>query len=402
MKKLLFSAVTLDVGGIETALITLLNYLANQKEDDFFEEQKNNDLNNRINLQEQDNKYEENKINNKYEITLVLEKKQGLFLDVLDKNIKVIEYTPNNSKIVIIRKAINLLKQIIFKAKYKNKYDFACSYASYSNPTSFVARTASENSAIWCHLDYLAFFEGNKEAVKAFFEEKHYKEFKHIITVSQRSKETFLEVFPEEKDKTIHINNLIDFNKILCQSKEEVQDISEIQNIKSNQNTTIFINIGRHEEKQKRLSKIIEAAKLLKEKTDNKFIILFVGDGADTDKYKQLVEKYNLKNEILFLGRKKNPYPYLKMADCSILTSDYEGYPVVFVESMTLNKPIITTNVSGVEAIEKEGYAIITKNDVNSIYETMKKFIDDGFEVKSKFNPEQYNKEILEKLEKIF
>ena len=32
MKKLLFSAVTLDVGGIETALVTLLNYLASQKE----------------------------------------------------------------------------------------------------------------------------------------------------------------------------------------------------------------------------------------------------------------------------------------------------------------------------------------------------------------------------------
>ena len=93
MKKLLFSAVTLDVGGIETALVTLLNYLASQKE--------NNDK--------------------KYEITLVLEKKQGLFLDVLDKNIKIIEYSPNNNKIVFVRKIINLLKQIRFKIKYKDK-----------------------------------------------------------------------------------------------------------------------------------------------------------------------------------------------------------------------------------------------------------------------------------------
>ena len=67
----------MDVGGIETALVTLLNYLAKQK---------------------------------KYEITLVLENKLGIFLDYIDSNIKIIEYTPNNNKIIPIRKIINLFK----------------------------------------------------------------------------------------------------------------------------------------------------------------------------------------------------------------------------------------------------------------------------------------------------
>ena len=78
----------MDVGGIETALVTLLNYLAKQK---------------------------------KYEITLVLENKLGIFLDYIDSNIKIIEYTPNNNKIIPIRKIINLFKQIKFKNKYKWK-----------------------------------------------------------------------------------------------------------------------------------------------------------------------------------------------------------------------------------------------------------------------------------------
>ena len=47
MKNILFAASNMDVGGIETALLTLLNYLVNT---------------------------------NKYDITLVLEKKQGIFL----------------------------------------------------------------------------------------------------------------------------------------------------------------------------------------------------------------------------------------------------------------------------------------------------------------------------------
>lgn len=90
MKRILFSAVTLDVGGIETALVTLLNYLVN-----------------------------------KYEITLVLEKRQGIFLDELDSRITVMEYSPSNNKFVFIRKFINLLKQLRFKNKYNNKFDFA-------------------------------------------------------------------------------------------------------------------------------------------------------------------------------------------------------------------------------------------------------------------------------------
>ena len=127
-----------------------------------------------------------------------------------------------------------------------------------------------------------------------------------------------------------------------------------------------------------------------------------MGDGEETKNYEELIKKYNLENEIILLGRKKNPYPYLKLADCTILTSDYEGCPVVFVESMVLNKPVITTDVSGVDELKEEHYALITQKDENSIYNTMKNFIEQGFKIQEKFDPEKYNKIILEKLEKLF
>ena len=46
------------------------------------------------------------------------------------------------------------------------------------------------------------------------------------------------------------------------------------------------------------------------------------------------------------MGPKKNPYPYFKECDSVILTSNFEGYPVVYIESLVFNKPIITTDVS--------------------------------------------------------
>ena len=85
MKKLLFAAHSLELGGIEKALVTLLNYLVAK---------------------------------NKYEITLILEERKGIFLEELGKKVKIIEYKPSESKNVLIRKLINLLKRIIFILKY--------------------------------------------------------------------------------------------------------------------------------------------------------------------------------------------------------------------------------------------------------------------------------------------
>lgn len=358
MKKLLFAAYSLDVGGIEKALITLLNKLQEKG----------------------------------YDITLVLEKKEGIFLEELNSKIRVITFTPNNDKNILKRKFINLVKQIKFALKYKNKFDFSASFATYSNSSAYVARAASNNSVLWGHADYLTLFKNNAEGMKEFFKQKKYNRFKHIIFVSKEGKQSFISLFPEMKEKTMVCNNLIDNQKIEELANEEIE-------IKKEEIIT-FLNVGRHDERQKKLSKLIEAAARLKEE-NYKFKILFVGDGQDTDKYKKMVKDNNLEEQIIFLGRKQNPYPYFKISDCVILTSDYEGYPVVFIESMILNKPIITTKVSDYEDVERK-YGYATTKEVQDIYEKMKLFIENGFEITEKFDAEKYNNDIIEKLENIF
>ena len=365
-KKILFAAVSMDVGGIETALVTLLNYLAKQK---------------------------------KYEITLVLENKLGIFLDYIDSNIKIIEYTPNNNKIIPIRKIINLFKQIKFKNKYKNRYDFSASYATYSNSGSFVARTASKNSALWCHMDYLTQFNNDEEQVRKFFKQKHYNKFNKIIFVSERSKQTFLKVFPELKKTVLHINNFIDGKGIESKSNEKLEE--NIQELKERDNV-IFLNVGRHDERQKRLTRLLEATKMLKldTKVKKSFKLILIGDGEDTNQYKKIVKKYGIEDVVCFMGRKKNPYPYFKLANYVILTSDYEGSPVVFTEAMILNVPIITTDVAGAEQL-RGNYGIITTREVNDIYKTMKKAINNQFKIKEKFDYEEYNAKIKQQLIKL-
>lgn len=355
-KKILFSAYTLDVGGIETALVSLLNNLIHR-----------------------------------YDITLVLEKKQGVFLERLDSKIQIVEYNPNQNKNPLIRKSINLMKRIKFIAKYKNKYDFAASFATYSKMGSFCARMASKNNALWGHLDYTKLFENKNEMIE-FFKFIKYNKFLHIIFVSEEGANSFKESFPDVKNKVIACNNLIDYNKIIKMAEQKININKE--------NITTFLNVGRHEEKQKRLSRIIEASKKLK--NDNlQFRVLLVGDGPDTEKYKKTVQKYKLEENIIFYGRKNNPYPYFNIADCIILSSEYEGYPVVFVEALTLNKPIITTDVSDAKMDIDGKFGIVTDKNVNSIYEAMKKVIKKEIFIEQTFNPQIFNKEIIDEIDKL-
>lgn len=357
MKKLLFSVFDMNIGGIETSLLTLLNTLVEKG----------------------------------YDITLVLEKKQGAFLKDLDSKIRVIEYSPSENKIVLVRKLINLQKRILFWLKNHNKYDFSAAYATYSKVASFTTRVASKNCALWGHADYLMLYKNDYSKVEEFFNGLHVNKFKHIVFVSQAGADSFSKVFPEHEEKVIFCNNLIDYKKIENLSREKIDE---------SKSKYTFVNVGRHDEKQKKLTRIIEVAKMLKNE-GFEFEILFIGEGPDTEGYKELVKKYKLQENIKFLGTKKNPYPYMALTDSIILTSDYEGYPVVFLEAFVLNKPIITTDVADAKNDIQNKFGVVTRKDINDIYQTMKQFIKNDYEIKQKFNPQQYNKGIEMKIQNI-
>lgn len=354
MKKILFSAYSLDVGGIETALITLLK-----------------------------------EIYKKYDITLVLEKEQGLFINEIPKEIKIIKYEPSKLKNIFFRKITNFFKQQFFKMKYKNKFDFAGCFATYSFPASFVARTASKNCALWVHNNYLDFYDNNIMEYRKFFDDLKIYQFKKIVFVSDMDKRVFIAQFPEYSKRTIVCNNFIDYKEIIKKSEEKIDDLKK-------GNIPIFINIGRHDEKQKKLSRIIEATKKLN-KNGYKFKVVFIGKGTATNLYKKMAK--NIHN-IEFLGIKSNPYPYLKQSDALLMSSDFEGNPVVFIEAKVLNKPIITTDVSDSKKEIDKKYGIVVEKNDKAIYKGMKEFLDNGF-VPQKFDAEKYNKDILEKLDKI-
>lgn len=355
MKKIFIASYSLDYGGIETALITLLKYLSKD-----------------------------------YEITLALERKQGAFLNDVPNNVDIITYNAANDKNVFIRKIKNFIIQRKFKKEYKNNFDFSACFATYSFPCSFMARTASKNSALWVHNDYMNFYNNNIMQYKKFFNDLHVDEYRNIVFVSDLDRKIFNAEFPEYSKKAITCHNLINYEQILEKANEKVNDFKK-------KDVPTFINIGRHDEKQKKISRIINATRRLN-KEGYKFRVIFVGKGSETKKYMNQCK--DIKN-IEFLGAKKNPYPYLKQSDCLLLASQFEGYPVVYVESYILNKPIVTTNVSDAKKdIEEKHRGIVCENSEKGVYEGMKQFIKNGYKPE-KFDAEEYNEEIVDKIKKL-
>ena len=388
MKKILFSAYSLDVGGIETALVTLLKYLVND-----------------------------------YDITLVLEKKQGVFLEDLPKEIKVITYTPSSLKFKLIRKVINFVKQLSFKLKYKNKFDFSADFATYSMPASFAARTASKNNAIWIHNNYMNFYDNDINQYRKFFKSLKVQEFKKIVFVSNLDKKVFIAQFPELTKSTYVCNNLIDYKKIQKLADEKIpnEDLKKIfgedypninlnkiskkdaekqskKEINAETKVPIFLNVGRHDEKQKKISRILDATEKLN-KNGFKFKVLLVGKGTNTKDYEEIIKEKKLNNVIL-LGAKKNPYPYFKISDSFLLSSQFEGYPVVFVESEILGLPIITTNVSDSKKDIDGIFGQVVENSEKGVYRGMKNFLEKGLKTE-KFDSEKFNQNIIEQIKQI-
>lgn len=372
MKKLLITAYSLELGGIEKALVNMIKFLKSE-----------------------------------YKITLVLEKKQGIFLNDIPKEIEIIEYKVSKDKNVFIRKLKNYINFKKFYLKHKNKYDASISYTTYSVPGSKLARSVCKNNILWIHGNYAMVYEQSKEEMNTFYNSIKVSKFKKLVFVSNNSLNDQRKIFPNlfKENKSFVCNNFVDYKSIIKESNEKIKDEGFLKfignNKKENENkdkdkdTKIIINVARHSEKAKKITRIIKATKKLK---DEKYIfkVILVGDGPDTKIYKDMINQYKLNEYIYFAGMQKNPYPYFKYADASILSSKFEGYPVVFLESMVLNIPIITTKVSEYKEIDPD-YGISVENSENGVYEGIKYFLENNIKIK-KFNPEEFNLKIKDKI----
>lgn len=150
-----------------------------------------------------------------------------------------------------------------------------------------------------------------------------YKNFDKIITQSNVMTKDLLKTFNMNRDKIVEINNPLDFNNI-----NKNLDNNSIE-IEFNKNDKNILCVGRLSE-TKNFDKVIKII----EKINNEKIKLYIlGEGRERKNLEKLIKSLNLQNRVFLLGRKDNPYIYMKQADLFVLSSKYEGFPNALLEA---------------------------------------------------------------------
>ena len=119
-----------------------------------------------------------------------------------------------------------------------------------------------------------------------------------------------------------------------------------------------------------------------------------MGDGDDRPNIERRIKELNLEDEVLLLGQKKNPFPYMKAAKLFLHTSMGEGLPTVFIESMLCDTIVVAYDCpTGPREILVDGKAggLIPLNDSLAFENMVLKILNDK-KLEKSIKEEMYRK----------
>lgn len=372
MKKILFGITSLTLGGAERVLVDLANALCD-----------------------------------KYEITIFTIYAKGELEKQLSKKLKVkslynVEYNElTNIKRIIIPLKILLNRKKIYKKYIYDNYDVEIAFLEGPITRLLSINNKNTKKIAWIHNDITKVFgNGLKSKLKKILDKRIYSKYDTIVFVSEDNLKKFNKEYKDIRNKYLEpikkevIYNYIDKENIIKKAEEK-------NDILFNKDRINFVTVARLVE-QKGIDRLIEIhSRLIKNGLKHNFYI--IGDGPEKEKLEILIKKQKIEETFKLLGKKENPYPYIKKADYFCLLSRFEGYGMVLEEAKILDKPIIITDTAAREAVENYENARIFKNTEDGIYNGLENIILNNNKEKLKNdNKFEYdNKNIIEKIERL-
>ncbi len=327
-KKILFIVSNLEDGGVSKSLVSLINIIDKER----------------------------------YEITLFILYPHGIFKELLLSN-KIRIITDKKTELLtqpfpksifsplkngyyfvailsLLRAAVSMVNKSMagwilsrLITPIKEEFDVAIDYNGQHQLYYLVDKIKAKKKVTFFHSDY------SKWSYYYSMDKRYYPFVDKIFTISDICVQSLKVYFPSQAYKISLMENISSIEIIEKMSMLPIKDFE-------NDNTLTFTTLG-HISNAKGTDLAIESAAILK-KMKIQFKWYFIGSIKDKDFYTNLVNKFQVKDQIIFLGLRSNPYPYIRSADLFIHPSQFEGRSIALDEAKLLCKPIVVTNFSTV------------------------------------------------------
>lgn len=219
------------------------------------------------------------------------------------------------------------------------EYDLGVMFLGVADP--LIHKVKAKKKVTWCHTDYDTLYP-NKG-----MDRKTYEAVDRVVFVSDACREKMTRFYPALTDKTRVIENILGEKLLLQQAEVPVKDMPHLDD------GYRLLSIGRFSE-AKNFDNVPNICKsLLDAGLHVKWYL--IGYGGDEELIRQKILEAGMEEHVILLGKKENPYPYIKACDLYVQPSRYEGKCVTVREAQTLGKPVVITRYATSASQLEEG-----------------------------------------------
>lgn len=329
MKNIVFRSGSLRMGGLERVLIDTLNIMDTKK----------------------------------YNISLIIEddcEEENIFQEDIPKDTKLYFLKPKSmidkTHYYRERRKKNIFNKIMYNYYMHKEHQFCLEktkevlekikdtngeidiFIDYDwGATRYIDKLALKNKVVWIH-NSVSNLMKKESKIKRFG--KRLKKYDCIVSICDEMKEEIEKLYPNLKGKVRRIYNPFNFKNIneLSQNQDDLK-VEEKLLLEED----YILAVSRLDTIQKDYDTLLNAMKKAMEQGFSKKLFI-VGDGPNKKDIESLIKELDIWENVKLLGRKKNPYVWMKNSSFFVHSSKYEGFGLVIVEAMSLKKAVIVSN----------------------------------------------------------
>ncbi|MDQ1607178.1 MAG: CDP-glycerol glycerophosphotransferase [Microbacteriaceae bacterium] len=291
-----------------------------------------------------------------------------------------------------------------------SKFDYVVDFSGYGPFwAALLLHSPEAQRSIWLHNDMVAdahrLTDGKPKMLRSLSAVAAlYPEFDRLVSVSPALAEINADSFSPTiaRDKFVAALNLVNATRIREDAAaampdavldEETGEVPVWLEHLEDEATTTFVSVGRlsPEKNQARLLRAFADVHA----TEPGARLLLVGDGPLYDDLARLIRKLRLSDVAFLAGHQSNPAAILSRADCFVLSSDYEGQPMVILEALVLDLPVVTVSFGSVRDALPEGSGLIVPSTDQGLADGLRAFLHGEVAI-TPFDDEAYNNAVVE------